>query len=110
MEPLIKDDDIQLYLPYGDVGSFTKHNETSGFNDNYILDIASMNPTSSHGMKGCTDIFFKGLYAQLKLKSSIKRWFRIATRDARMLCLWFLSQKIEESHICKSIIVMANLW
>ena len=55
MEPLIKDDDIQLYLPYGDVGSFTKHNETSGFNDNYILDIASMNPTSSHGMKGCTE-------------------------------------------------------
>ena len=120
MEPLIQGDDVQLYLPYGDVGFFKLVKKSPGFDDDYILDVAAFTNDCSgilNGEAGCKDAFFEGLCTQIQLKASIKTLAKITTRqrrhntrDSRMLCLWHLPKVINELSICINIIVMAKLW
>lgn len=115
MQATINKDEIGLFLPYGDIGFFRLESESSAFNDSYIMQIAQYaNDTALGGAIGCVDMFFSGLYEQLKLKSRFRRWSTITRRvkfhNSRMLSLWFLTAKIHEPSICKQIVSLARLW
>ena len=123
MEPLIRGDEIQLYLPYGDVGFFQqKQQSEQSVHDNYVLMLASellndCDELRTDGQSGCRDAFFKGLQRQIKLEAGFKTLSHVTTRqrrdktkDARLLCLFFLSSWIKEMHICKDIVILAKLW
>lgn len=122
MEPLIRGDKIQLYLPYGDVGFFQQKQSEQILHDNYVLTLASellndCDKSTIDVQSECRDAFFEGLQRQIKLEAGFKTLSHVTTRqrrdktkDARLLCLFFLSSWIKEMHICKDIVVLAKLW
>ena len=123
MEPLVKGDELQIYLPFGffkkNAGFFKMEKKSLGFNDDYILDVAASANyrTLSNSELKCQNVFFKGLREQIKLKASLKTLSSVTThlrrhktQDTRLYCLWFLSKVITERQICKDIVVLAKLW
>ena len=119
MKPIFNEDEIQLNLPCGDVGSFEKYKVINSVNDNYIKDISIdlINKDIIDSEEWSLNSFYDKLHEKIKLKTKLKSLYKFSikkrrnkTHDSRVYAIWFLSKYINEPSLYKKIICLAKMW